>query len=156
MDVFSSSNSSFSIVNHRLMGGGVIHLECPKNRQGLGVPDMIILHYTAGTSAESSAKFLVRPDVKASAHVVIGRDGQVIQLFCRRRHHGSHRSCCIYHRMDLCSLHIYYRSRTFRIGTSEHTRQRKEQNIETPACSADIRCTGTYPDRSLHVYHTRQ
>ena len=80
MDVFSSSNSSFSIVNHRLMGGGVIHLECPKNRRGLGEPDMIILHYTAGSSAISSAKFLVRPDVKASAHVVIGRDGQVIQL----------------------------------------------------------------------------
>ena len=80
MDVFSSSNSSFSVVNHRLVGGGVIHLECPKNRQGLGVPDMIILHYTAGSSAISSAKFLVRPDVKASAHVVIGRDGQVIQL----------------------------------------------------------------------------
>ena len=41
---------------------------------------MIILHYTAGSSAISSAKSLVRPDVKASAHVVIGRDGQVIQL----------------------------------------------------------------------------
>ena len=80
MEVFSSSNSSFSVVNHRLVGGGVSHLECPKNRRGLGVPDMIILHYTAGTNAESSAKFLVRPDVKASAHVVIGRDGQVIQL----------------------------------------------------------------------------
>ena len=41
---------------------------------------MIILHYTGGTSAMSSAKFLVRQDVKSSAHVVIGRDGQVIQL----------------------------------------------------------------------------
>ena len=80
MEVFSNSNSSFSVVNHRLVGGGVIHLECPKNRRGLGEPDMIILHYTAGSSAISSAKFLVRPDVKASAHVVIGRDGQVIQL----------------------------------------------------------------------------
>ena len=80
MEVFSSSNSSFSIVNHRLMGGGVIHLECPKNRRGLGEPDMIILHYTAGMDAMSSAKFLVKPDVKASAHVVIGRDGQVIQM----------------------------------------------------------------------------
>ena len=80
MDVFSISNSPFSIVNHRLMGGGVIHLECPKNRRGLGEPDMIILHYTGGTSAMSSAKFLVRQDVKSSAHVVIGRDGQVIQL----------------------------------------------------------------------------
>ena len=36
MEVFSSSNSSFSVVNHRLVGDGVIHLECPKNRQGLG------------------------------------------------------------------------------------------------------------------------
>ena len=70
----------FSIVNHRLVGNGVIHLGCPKNRRGLGEPDMIILHYTAGTSAESSAKFLARLDVKASAHVVIGRNGQVIQL----------------------------------------------------------------------------
>ena len=41
---------------------------------------MIILHYTAGMDAISSAKFLVKPDVKASAHVVIGRDGQVIQM----------------------------------------------------------------------------
>ena len=80
MEVFSSSNSPFSIVNHRLVGGGVIHVVCEKNRRGLGEPDMIILHYTGGTSAMSSAKFLARPDVKASAHVVIGRDGQVIQL----------------------------------------------------------------------------
>ena len=58
MEVFSSSNSSFSIVNHRLVGGGVIHLECPKNRRGLGEPDMIILHYTAGTSADIFGKIL--------------------------------------------------------------------------------------------------
>ena len=58
MDVFSSSNSSFSIVNHRLMGGGVIHLECPKNRRGLGEPDMIILHYTAGMECHVFGKIL--------------------------------------------------------------------------------------------------
>ena len=57
MEVFSSSNSPFSIVNHRLVGGGVIHIVCEKNRRGLGEPDMIILHYTGGTSAMSSAKF---------------------------------------------------------------------------------------------------
>ena len=80
MDSFSISNSPFLIVKHRLVGEGVVQLECPKNRRGVAGPDMIILHYTAGSSAISSAKFLVRPDVKASAHVVIGRDGQVIQL----------------------------------------------------------------------------
>ena len=74
------SDFLFSIVNHRLVGGGVVHLECPKNRRERGEPDMIILHYTAGVNAMASARFLARPDVKVSAHVVIGREGQVIQL----------------------------------------------------------------------------
>ena len=73
-------NSPFSIVNHRLMGGGVVHLVSAKNARRLEGPDMIVLHYTAGTSAESSALFLTRPDVSASAHVVIGREGEVFQL----------------------------------------------------------------------------
>ena len=57
------------------MGGGVVHLVSAKNTRRLEGPDMIVLHYTAGTSAESSALFLTRPDVSASAHVVIGREG---------------------------------------------------------------------------------
>ncbi len=44
----------------------------------------------------------------------------------------------------------------FRIGTSEHARQRKRQNTKTPTRSADIRSIGADPDRSLYVYHTRQ
>ena len=77
---FSIFNSPFSIVNHRLMGGGVFHLVSAKNTRRLEGPVMIVLHYTAGTSAESSALFLTRPDVSASAHVVIGREGEVFQL----------------------------------------------------------------------------
>lgn len=42
--------------------------------------DTLIIHYTAGRSAETSAKFLARPDVRASAHLVIGRDGIIYQL----------------------------------------------------------------------------
>ena len=80
MDSFSISNSPFLIVKHRLVGEGVVQLECPKNRRGVAGPDMIILHYTAGRDAMSSANFLIRADVKASAHLIIGRDGQVIQL----------------------------------------------------------------------------
>ena len=77
---FSIFNSPFSIVNHRLMGDMVVHLVSAKNTRHLEGPDMIVLHYTAGTSAESSALFLTRPDVSASAHLVIGRDGEVFQL----------------------------------------------------------------------------
>lgn len=45
-----------------------------------GLPDAIIIHFTGGSSAESSANWLTSPQAKASAHVVIGRDGKLIQL----------------------------------------------------------------------------
>lgn len=48
--------------------------------QSGGKLDTLIIHFTAGRSAETSAKFLARPDVQASAHLVIGRDGAVYQL----------------------------------------------------------------------------
>lgn len=71
---------SFVIIRNRLEGSGVVHLECWKNQRLLAGPDMIILHYTAGRSGMGSARYLARPDVAASAHLVIGRDGRVIQL----------------------------------------------------------------------------
>ena len=73
-------NSQISIVNHRLTGNGVVHLQCAKNTRKLVGPDMIVLHYTGGTSPMSSALFLTRPDVAASAHLVIGREGELVQL----------------------------------------------------------------------------
>lgn len=68
------------ILKHRLVDGGVEHFVCPKNKRKLEGPDTIVLHYTAGVNARSSAEFLARDEVKASAHVVIGRDGKVFQL----------------------------------------------------------------------------
>ena len=41
---------------------------------------MIVLHYTAGSSALSSAHYLARKDTDSSAHLVIARDGGIIQL----------------------------------------------------------------------------
>ena len=77
---FSNFNSQFSIVDHWLEGEGVVRLKCTKNTRAIVGPDMIILHYTAGVDAGASANFLARADVAASAHLVIGRDGQLIQL----------------------------------------------------------------------------
>ncbi|MDE7073900.1 MAG: N-acetylmuramoyl-L-alanine amidase [Odoribacter sp.] len=68
------------ILKHRLVDGGVEHLVCPKNKRKLESPDLIVVHYTAGVSARSSAEYLARDGVDASAHVVIGRDGKVFQL----------------------------------------------------------------------------
>ncbi len=63
-------------------GSGVKHKASKKNTEKFvaGQPDTIIIHYTAGRDAESSATYLARDDVKASAHIVIGRDGDIIQL----------------------------------------------------------------------------
>ena len=41
---------------------------------------MLVLHYTAGGNAMSSAHYLARADTDASAHLVIARDGGIIQL----------------------------------------------------------------------------
>lgn len=43
-------------------------------------PDTIVIHYTAGSSAESSVRSLCSEKSKASAHLVIGRDGSIFQL----------------------------------------------------------------------------
>ena len=68
------------IVNHRLVDCGAVHLVCAKNTRRMVNPGMIVLHYTAGVSCMSSALYLIRPEVKASAHLVLGRKGEVVQL----------------------------------------------------------------------------
>ena len=45
-----------------------------------GQPDTIIIHYTAGSSGESSIRTLCDPNSKASAHIVIDKDGAITQL----------------------------------------------------------------------------
>ncbi len=47
---------------------------------GEGLPDTIVIHYTAGPTAESAIHTFKDPAVKASAHVVIDFDGSIIQL----------------------------------------------------------------------------
>lgn len=68
------------IFNHVLIGKEVSHLPCLKNKLPLEEPDTIVVHYTAGSSARGAAEYLARPGVDASAHLVIGRRGEVYQL----------------------------------------------------------------------------
>ncbi len=73
---------NLSISKHKLSGDNVTPLSCPKNHDPFtqGQPDSIIIHYTAGRDAISSAEYLCKDDVKASAHLVIGRKGEIYQL----------------------------------------------------------------------------
>jgi len=60
----------------------VQHSKSP-NRGGLfaaGLPDTLIIHYTAGPSLGSAVDTLTDPERKVSAHLVIDRDGTTVQL----------------------------------------------------------------------------
>ncbi|MBC7450299.1 MAG: N-acetylmuramoyl-L-alanine amidase [Cytophagales bacterium] len=67
---------------HFLEGENVQRIPTPKNSQkfGAGLLDTCIMHYTAGRDAKSSAMYLSDNNVKASAHIVVGRQGEVYQL----------------------------------------------------------------------------
>ena len=70
------------IVNHRLMnddGTPCPFVESP-NIGGEVQHNFLVMHYTAGRSAQESIGWLASPQAKASAHVVIGRDGSITQL----------------------------------------------------------------------------
>lgn len=69
------------IENDRLVGDDVAFRQTPNTGAALA-PRYLVLHYTAGRSLESSVESLCtrKPRGNASAHVVLGRDGRIVQL----------------------------------------------------------------------------
>lgn len=70
------------IIRHRLIrddGNPYSYAPSP-NHEGTVDPRFLVMHFTAGRSAESSVNWLTNPAAKASAHLVIGRDGSIAQL----------------------------------------------------------------------------
>lgn len=69
------------IQNHRLIGDAVTFQATP-NVGGALQPRFVVLHYTAGRNLESSVQSLCtqKPQGNASAHIVLGRDGRIVQL----------------------------------------------------------------------------
>ncbi len=72
------------VLNHRLhtLDGSAMPFQAsPNYSKGRKlIQDYIIIHYTAGSSANASINWLCDKKAKASAHVVIGRDGDITQL----------------------------------------------------------------------------
>jgi N-acetylmuramoyl-L-alanine amidase len=70
------------IRDHRLEDERIQYRESP-NRGGpfaAGCLDTIVVHYTAGANAESAIHTLSDPEREVSAHLVVARDGSVVQL----------------------------------------------------------------------------
>ena len=70
------------IKDHILYGDDVSFQKSPNHSSVFsnGLPDTLVIHYTAGSSLSGSVRALSTPAHKASAHLVIGKDGQVVQL----------------------------------------------------------------------------
>ncbi len=69
------------IIRHRLQSGNAaIAWHDSPNRGGPLAADMLVLHYTAGPSLDAAVATLTDPASRASAHLVIGRDGALAQL----------------------------------------------------------------------------
>lgn len=80
------------IVNHRLVrdDGTPYPFKDTPNKGGAIKPRWLVMHYTAGGSAQESITWLSDKRAKASAHVVIARDGSITQMvdFNRRAWHA--------------------------------------------------------------------
>ncbi len=70
-----------SIKNHLLVGDQVSFRATP-NVGAVMAPRYLVLHFTAGRSLETSVESLCtrKPQGNASAHLVLGRDGRIVQL----------------------------------------------------------------------------
>lgn len=70
------------ILNHRLClddGTPVDFVKSPNTGSALSAR-FLVMHYTAGSSAESSIRHLAKKSAKASAHLVISRSGEITQM----------------------------------------------------------------------------
>ncbi len=70
------------IKNHMMYyanGDAVEYVQTP-NKSGTVNPLYLIIHYTAGTSFDGAINWFSNPRAKASANIVIGRDGRVVQM----------------------------------------------------------------------------
>lgn len=67
-------------INQHLLEADFVEHSVTPNKGGLFTPNYLVFHFTAGRSYRSSVDWLRNPEAKASAHLVVGRDGSIAQL----------------------------------------------------------------------------
>lgn len=65
------------IINHRVEG---VEFQSSPNQGGIIRPTHIVMHDTAGPSLASAQNWFTQAEARASAHFIIGRDGDIIQM----------------------------------------------------------------------------
>jgi N-acetylmuramoyl-L-alanine amidase len=71
----------YAIQNNRLFNNGNAVSFVPTNNMGTTIsPRFLVMHYTAGTTAAGAINWFVSSEAQASAHLVIDRNGDVVQM----------------------------------------------------------------------------
>lgn len=71
------------LINNDLLfndNGSQVKFKLTPNKGGNYTPQYLVMHYTAATTTESTLSWFQNPNAKASAHLLIGRDGEIIQF----------------------------------------------------------------------------
>lgn len=68
------------IYKGNLVGANIEYIWSRKNKTPIISFDSIIIHYTAGYDAHSAANYLANENTNVSAHVIVGRKGEIIQM----------------------------------------------------------------------------
>jgi N-acetylmuramoyl-L-alanine amidase len=78
------------IAHNLLVDGDAVTLAATANQSPGIRPLYLVMHYTAGLGLDGTIAWLCNPAAKASAHLVIGRDGRIVQMvaFNRRAWHA--------------------------------------------------------------------
>lgn len=78
----NTARDSLSINQHLLVGDDTSQVSSPNTSGAFaaGFPDTIVIHFTAGSSLSSSVNVMTNPDNKVSAHIAIGRSGEIVQM----------------------------------------------------------------------------
>lgn len=71
------STPSFRIEGHKLVGHWT---QDSPNQGGPLDPSLVVLHYTAMPDIDAVERWLCNPEAEVSAHLIVGRDGQVRQI----------------------------------------------------------------------------
>ena len=73
------------IANHHLIDGDAVTFVGTANQSAGIRPLYLVMHYTAGLGLDGTVAWLRNPAAKASAHLVIGRDGRIVQMVAFNR-----------------------------------------------------------------------
>lgn len=98
------------IRNHRVeaeAGDRITFQKSPNQSQPI-TPIYLLMHYTAGTTLDGAVNWFLNPVAQASSHVVIGRDGTIVQMvaFNKRAWHAGESAWGNLHGMNQYAIGI--------------------------------------------------